>query len=53
MIDDALAGIEAARSGVMYSIAVVGELDLSGLRAADLVVRDLTEVTVERIRELA
>ena len=53
VIEDAVAGIEAARAGGMYSIAVAGERDLPGLRAADLVVRDLTEVTVERIRQLA
>lgn len=53
VIEDAVAGIEAARAAGMYSIAVAGERDLPGLRAADLVVKDLTEVTVERIRALA
>ncbi|GCE46714.1 beta-phosphoglucomutase [Thermosporothrix hazakensis] len=53
VIEDAVAGVQAARAGGMYCIAVVGERDLPGLRAADLVVRDLTEVSVERIQQLA
>jgi beta-phosphoglucomutase len=53
VIEDAVAGIEAARAGGMRCIAVVGERDLPALRAADLLVRDLTEVDVERIRQLA
>ncbi|QBD82634.1 HAD family phosphatase [Ktedonosporobacter rubrisoli] len=53
VIEDAVAGIEAARAGGMYSIAVAGERDLPGLKVANLVVKDLTEVNVERIRELA
>ncbi len=53
VIEDAVAGIEAAKAGGMYAIAVVGERDLPGLRLADLMVRDLTEVTVETIRQLA
>lgn len=37
----------------MYCISVAGERDLAGLRAADLMVRDLTQVSVERLRALA
>ncbi len=48
-----MAGIEAARAGGMYCIAVAGNRDLPGLRAADLMVKDLTEVSVETIRQLA
>ena len=53
VIEDAVAGIEAAKAGGMYAIAVVGERDLPGLRRADLQVKDLTQVTVETIRQLA
>lgn len=53
VIEDAVAGIEAAHAAGMYAIAVTGRRDLPGLRAAELVVHDLTEVSVERIRELA
>ncbi|SRR6266700_106174 len=53
VIEDAVAGIEAARAGGMYCIAVAGNRDPPGLRAADLMVKDLTEVNVERIRQLA
>jgi beta-phosphoglucomutase len=37
----------------MYCISVAGERDLPGLRAADLMVCELTEVNVERVRALA
>ena len=50
VIEDAVAGVEAAHAGGMLCIAVAGERDLPGLRKADLMVKDLTEVTVERIR---
>lgn len=53
VIEDAVAGIEAAHAGGMYAIAVAGNRDLPGLRAAELMVKDLTEVTLQRIRELA
>lgn len=53
VIEDAVAGVEAALAGGMYCIAVAYERDLPGLRAATLMVKDLTEVNVERIRELA
>jgi beta-phosphoglucomutase len=53
VIEDAVAGIEAARRAGMRCISVAGERDLPGLRVADLMVRDLTEVDVERVRALA
>lgn len=53
VIEDAVAGIEAARAGGMHSIAVAGERDLPGLRTANLVVKNLTEVSLERIRALS
>jgi beta-phosphoglucomutase len=52
VIEDAVAGVDAAHAGGMRCIAVAGERDLPGLRKADLMVKDLTEVTVERIRNL-
>lgn len=52
VIEDAVVGIEAARAGGMYSIAVAGERDLPGLRVANLVVKDLTEVSLDTIRAL-
>jgi beta-phosphoglucomutase len=52
VIEDAVAGVEAAHAGGMRCIAVAGERDLPGLRKAELMVKDLTEVTVKRIREL-
>lgn len=53
VIEDAVAGIAAARAGGMYSIAVSGERHLPGLQVANIVVRDLTEVTLQRIQALA
>lgn len=53
VIEDAVAGVEAALAGGMYCIAVAYGRDLPGLRAATLMVKDLTEVNVERIRQLA
>ncbi|MBO0783976.1 MAG: HAD family phosphatase [Ktedonobacteraceae bacterium] len=52
VIEDAVAGVEAAQAGGMHCIAVAGERDLPGLRQADLVVRDLTEVTVQQIEQM-
>jgi beta-phosphoglucomutase len=52
VIEDAVPGVEAALAGGMYCIAVAYERDLPGLRAATLMVRDLTEVNVESIRQL-
>lgn len=53
VIEDAVAGVQAAHAGGMRCIAVAGERDLPGLREAELVVKDLTEVNLERIRALA
>jgi len=53
VIEDAVAGVEAAHAAGMRCIAVAGDRDLAGLRAAELMVKDLREVTVERLRELA
>jgi beta-phosphoglucomutase len=53
VIEDAVAGVQAALAGGMYCIAVAYGRDVPGLSAATLTVKDLTEVTVERIRELA
>lgn len=53
VIEDAVAGIAAARAGGMYTIAVTGTRQLPGLQVANIVVHDLTEVTLERIQSLA
>ena len=53
VIEDAVAGVEAAHAGGMRCIAVAGHRDLPGLRQAELMVKDLTEVAVEKIRHLA
>lgn len=53
VIEDAVAGVEAAHRASMACIAVAGDRDLPGLRAADLMVHDLTGVTVEQVRALA
>ena len=52
VIEDAVAGIQAAHAGGMKCIAVMGDRDLPGLREAELGVKDLTEVNLERIRTL-
>lgn len=52
VIEDAVAGIAAARAGGMYSIAVAYGRQLPGLQIATLVVKDLTEVNVGRIQGL-
>jgi beta-phosphoglucomutase len=52
VIEDAVAGVQAAHSGGMRCIAIAGQRDLPGLRAADLIVKDLTQVTVDDIRAL-
>ncbi len=53
VIEDAVAGVEAAHAAGMRCIAVAGNRDLPGLRKADLMVRSLTEVNVQQVRELA
>jgi len=52
VIEDAVAGVQAAHNAGMRCIAVAGNRDLPGLRAADLMVKDLTEVDVERVRSI-
>ncbi len=52
VIEDAIAGVEAAHAAGMRCIAVAGNRDLPGLRKAELMVKDLTQVNVERIRQL-
>jgi beta-phosphoglucomutase len=53
VIEDAVAGVEAAHAAGMRCIAVAGNRDLPGLRKADLMVKSLTEVTVQKVRDLA
>jgi beta-phosphoglucomutase len=52
VIEDAVAGVEAAHAAGMRCISVAGNRDLPGLRAAELMVKDLTEVDVARVRAL-
>jgi len=52
VIEDAVAGVQAAHAGGMLCIAVAGERDLPELRRADLMVKDLREVTVSHVRSL-
>ena len=53
VIEDAVAGVQAAHAAGMRCIAVAGDRDLPGLREAELMVKSLTEVDVERVRSLA
>ena len=53
VIEDAVAGVEAAHAAGMRCIAVAGNRDLPDLRKAELMVKTLLEVNVERIRSLA
>ncbi len=53
VIEDAVAGVEAAHAAGMCCIAVAGTRDLPGLQAAELMVKSLTEVTVDTVRHLA
>ncbi len=53
VIEDAVAGVEAAHAAGMRCIAVAGNRNVPGLRKADLLVRSLTEVNVQKVRELA
>jgi beta-phosphoglucomutase len=48
VIEDAVAGVEAAHAAGMRCIAVAGERDLPGLRKAELMVKSLVEVDLER-----
>jgi len=53
VIEDAVAGVQAAHAASMRCIAIAGNRDLPGLRAAELMVTSLTEVTVDTIRHLS
>lgn len=53
VIEDAVAGVEAAHAAGMRCIAVAGNRDLTGLRKAELMVKTLLEVDVKRIQSLA
>jgi beta-phosphoglucomutase len=53
VIEDAVAGVQAAHAAGMRCISVAGNRDLPGLRQAELMVKSLTEVDVERVRTLA
>lgn len=52
VIEDAVAGVQAALAAGMRCISVAGDRDLPGLRAADLMVKDLIEIDVERVRSI-
>jgi beta-phosphoglucomutase len=52
VIEDAVAGVQAAHAAGMRCIAVAGERDLPGLREAELTVKSLTEVDVEHVQAL-
>ncbi len=52
VIEDAVAGVQAAHAAGMRCIAVAGNRDLPGLRAADLMVRSLVDMNVEQVRAL-
>jgi beta-phosphoglucomutase len=53
VIEDAVAGVQAAHAAGMRCIAVAGNRDLPGLREAELMVRSLTAVDVATVRALA
>lgn len=53
VIEDAVAGVEAAHAAGMRCIAVAGNRDLPGLRKAELMVKTLLEVDVKRVQTLA
>ena len=52
VIEDAVAGVQAALAAGMRCIAVAGNRDLPGLRAADVMVKDLTQVNVAQVRNI-
>jgi beta-phosphoglucomutase family hydrolase len=53
VIEDAVAGVQAAHAAGMRCIAVAGNRDLPGLREAELMVKSLREVDVAQVRSLA
>lgn len=52
VIEDAVAGVQAAHAAGMLCIAVAGDRDILGLHEAELMVRTLQDVSVERIQNL-
>jgi beta-phosphoglucomutase len=52
VIEDAVAGVEAAHAAGMRCVAVAGNRNLPGLHKAEIMVKDLTEMNVERIQQL-
>ncbi len=52
VLEDAPAGVEAARSAGMHCIAVPSSVDAAQLAAADLVVDSLAEVSMESVRKM-
>ena len=52
VIEDAVAGVEAAHAAGMRCVAVAGNRDLPGLHKAEIMVKDLTEMNVGRIQQL-
>lgn len=53
VLEDAVAGVEAALAAGMRCIAVSGARDLPGLKKATIEVHNLTEMSVQRIQQLA
>jgi beta-phosphoglucomutase len=53
VIEDAVAGVEAAHAAGMRCISVAGERDLPGLRKAELMVKTLKEVGLAQVQALA
>ena len=52
VIEDAVAGVRAAKRGGMYCIAVTNTCPREDLAEADIVVNSLGEITVKTIEEL-
>ncbi len=52
VFEDALVGIEAAHRGGMKVVAVATTNSIDALKAADLAVHQLDELSVERLREI-
>jgi len=52
VIEDAIAGVEAAKRGGMKCVAVLTTNSAEKLSAADLIVKDLTELTFDSLRHI-